>query len=252
MAALIPPEVATTLADFRARLATWGPVTALYAGGSLAAGDYRPEVSDLDLVAVVPAPLGPAARSGLERLHQALLDEVAGAARLHCVYVAVDQVDPVEREHPTWASGELYPRALGGIARAELHRFGLVLAGPPVAELLPPVDAEGLRAAVRLELGGYWARAVRRRRIWTQDVYVDLGLFVLARAEVALTEDRLITKREALGRLHRFGAPVELVAQIEARRYGRIVVLSDAERGDRARLVRELVADGIESLLSGV
>jgi hypothetical protein len=81
-------------------------------------------------------------------------------------------------------------------------------------------------------------------------VYVDLGLFVLARAEVALTEDRLITKREALGRLHRFGVPAELVAQIAARRDGRTVVLSDAERDDRAQLVRGLVADGIELLLS--
>jgi Nucleotidyltransferase domain len=243
VAGLIPAEAEV----FRSRLPE---VVGLYAGGSLALGDYRPGVSDLDLVAVVPSVLDAGRQRDLERLHQQLVADVPAAVRLHCVYVARPLVEQVEREHPTWASGELYPRPLGGIARAELHRHGLVLAGPPVAEVFPPVTSADLRTAVRLELSGYWTRAVGRRKAWLQDVYVDLGPLVLARAEVALTEDRLITKAEALTRLDRFGVPARLVDEMTRRRAREAVPVPTGWRVRRARLVRRIVARGLETLLA--
>jgi hypothetical protein len=235
VAGLIPPEVGT----FRSRLPA---IVGLYAHGSLALGDYRPGVSDLDLVAVLPSP---ADTRFLERLHQEL-----DAPRLHCVYVARPLIADPEREHPTWASGELYPRPLGGIARAELHRHGLVLDGPPVAEVFPPVSSAALRAAVRDELSGYWSTALTWRKAWLKDVYADLGPLVLARAEAALAEDRLITKREAITRLGRFGIPARHIDELTRRRAGETVPVPVAWRVRRARLVRDLVARGIADLLT--
>ena len=90
--------------------------------------------------------------------------------------------------------------------------------GPPPAELVPPVSEAELADAARGELTGYWSGAVAKRRIWMEDVYVDLGLTTLARVEATLTEGRLITKTEAIARLDRFDVPPGLVAEIAARR----------------------------------
>ena len=161
-------------------------VTAFYAAGSLASGDFRLGVSDFDLVALTAGPLTDAQQQDLESVHQRLLADEPRAAKLHCVYVPVPEVDDVSAAHPTWAHGELYRRPLSGIARAELLEFGITVYGPAPAELVPPVSRRELDAAVREELSGYWRGAVAKPHLWLQDVYVDIGLFTLARAEATL------------------------------------------------------------------
>lgn len=223
-------------------------VLGLYAGGSLASGDFQPGRSDLDLVAVVADEPDEPARRRLVALHRDLqrADPTTGA--LHCVYVPRRGVHDVAAQHLTWAHGELYRRALSGIARAELLQGGITVLGPAPAEFLPPVDDAALRAAARAELTGYWAGAVRKPRLWLQDGYVDLGLITLARAEATLTEGRLITKREALTRLHRFGVDQELSQQIARRRYGHATRLTATQRLRRAYTVRRTVARGVRTL----
>ena len=93
--------------------------------------------------------------------------------------------------------------------------------------------------------------AVAKPHLWTQDVYVDLGLLTLARVEATLTEDRLLTKAEALSRLDRFGVPPGLVEQIGRRRDGEAVVLTAADRAGRAVVARRIVARAIDTLGSG-
>jgi hypothetical protein len=63
-----------------------------------------------------------------------------------------------------------------------------------------------------------------------------------------VTEDRLITKREALTRLDRFEVPAWLVEQIGRRRAGDPVTLSAADRAHRAVVARRIVARGIQTL----
>ena len=121
------------------------------------------------------------------------------------------------------------------VARAELLRHGITVLGPEPASLFAPVDAAALRAAARAELTGFWAGAVAKPHLWTQDVYVDLGLLTVVRVEATLTEDRMLTKAEALTRLDRFGVPPGLVEEMTRRRAGEVVVLTDAERVDPRR-----------------
>ena len=223
-------------------------VLGLYAGGSLASGDFQPGRSDLDLVAVVADDLDEPTRERLVALHRGLRHADPTARGLHCVYVPRRDVHDVAAEHLTWAHGELYRRALSGIARAELLQGGITVLGPCPAQFLPPVDDAALRAAARAELTGYWAGAVRKPLLWLRDGYVDLGLITLARAEATLTEGRLITKREALTRLHRFGVDQDLSEQIARRRYGHPTHLTAPQRLRRAYTVRRTVARGIRTL----
>lgn len=146
--------------------------------------------------------------------------------------------------------GELYCRPLNAIARAELLYDGITVFGPAPADLLPYVDRDSLQAAARAELVGYWSGVVRKPWLWVEDVYVDLGLLTLARAEATLADGRLITKREALTRLDRFGVPEDLVRQIALRRQGEVVILSTLQRVRRAGIARRLVGRGIRCLLS--
>ena len=224
-------------------------VIGFYAGGSLASGDFHPGISDLDLVAVIATSLDAESREHLRVLHEVTCSEDPSAARLHCVYVPQYEVWNVATPHLTWTHGELYRRTLSAIARAELLHGGITVLGPPPAELLPYVDRASLQAAARAELAGYWSDAVRKPWLWVEDVYVDLGLLTLVRAEATLTDGRLITKREALTRLDRFGVPEDLVREIAHRRQGDSLSLTTLQRVRRAGTARRLVARGIRSLL---
>ena len=166
--------------------AVHGFVAGLYVAGSVASGDYRPGVSDIDAVALVDRAPRPALRRVLVETHERLIRTVEGADGLHCVYVARPAVEDLSYRHWTWAFGELLRRPLGGIARAELLAEPVVVVGPPPSAWLAPLSESALRDAARAELAGYWTTALRKRSIWLEDVYVDVGLTTLARADATI------------------------------------------------------------------
>lgn len=224
-------------------------MTALYAGGSLATGDFRPGISDLDLVAIVAAALDSEQLNRLRALHQSIAAEEPLGKKLHCCYVAQNDAAETATAHPYWAYGQFHPRPLTGVARAELLDVGITVFGPPPRSVLPPITRDALREAVRAELSGYWTKAIRKPWIWVDDLYVDLGLVTLARVDATLTENRLITKREAIARLPSIGVPPDLAGEIALRREGQRVSLSRFARVRRARRARAIMARGIRDLL---
>jgi len=242
------PDADDLVRSFGEALRPVAGVSAFWVAGSLAAGDYRPGISDLDLVALVESPLNHEQQRGLTDLHGGLMDHDDRATKLHCDYLSATALDDVAAEHLRWAHGELYRHALSGIARAELLRFGVTVYGPSPADVLPPVDDADLAVAVRGELTGYWTDALRKPHLWLQDVYVDIGLFTLARAVATLQDGRLVTKEEALPRLAGLGVDPDLVAEMTQRRHGRPVRLSALQRLARARHVRQVMARGIADL----
>jgi hypothetical protein len=224
-------------------------VLGVYVGGSVATGDYQHGVSDIDAVALVEhVPTAPMRRA-LVAVHERLVRDVAEGEALHCVYVPrLDGEEPA-RKHWTWAFGELFRRPLSGIARAELLADPVVACGPPPSSWLPSMDAQAIQQAAREELAGYWTRALRKRRIWREDVYVDVGLTTIARAGVTIREGRLVTKAEAIGRLPDLGVPPCVAEGVARRRRGEEVPLDEQQRRERAILVRRLIQQEIERLL---
>ena len=145
----------------------------LYVAGSIATGDYRPGVSDIDAVALVEHVPPPSIRKALVQTHERLVRDVDGGSALHCVYVSRPEVADLAHGHWTWAFNELFRRPLSGIARAELLADPVIVAGPPPSSWLPPMSIEALRDAARSELAGYWTMALRKPAIWMHDVYID-------------------------------------------------------------------------------
>jgi hypothetical protein len=242
---LEPAPVVASLAE-----AVSGLVAGLYVGGSLATGDYRPGVSDIDGVAMLETTPKPAIRAELLAIHQRLAQEVEGAAALHCAYVAADKVTDVGQTHWTWAFDELFSRPLTSIARAELLGDPIIVFGPAPSSWLPPMSRAELRDGVRDELAGYWSRALRKRAIWNQDVYVDLGLTVWARADATITDGVLITKTEAITRMAERGVPADIVDGVARRRAGQQVTLTDHERTRRAVVVRQFLREQFARMLA--
>jgi hypothetical protein len=223
-------------------------VRAFYVHGSLASGHFRPGISDLDLVAMVERELGAEQQARLVELHTDMIRGYAGGADLHCAYIPCDSADDLSKEHVVWAHGELFRRVLSGIARAELHQFGITVYGPPPAELLPPMDAAAVKAAARNELTGYWKEVAGKPRPWLQDVFVDHGLTSLARARATITTGRLISKDEAIDALVELRTPPGLIEHIRLRRQGAEVALTAEERIRQAEISRQIMIENIDRI----
>ncbi len=225
------------------------PLIALWAHGSLASGDFVPGRSDLDLVALIGAPVTTAQRPGLQRMHETLISQEPLAAGLHCAYiVSGEEADP-GRSHLTWAHGELYDRPVSPVSRRELHQGGLSLLGPAPATVIPAVTDAELADYIRSDLRDYWYPKTDMTDLWRGDIWVDLGMVTLARAAATLRDGRLVTKREALDLLTVMGAPAEVVADIRDRRYGTMPLVPDEWRDRRGALAMAFVRAGIDRTL---
>ncbi|MFD0526349.1 nucleotidyltransferase [Kitasatospora arboriphila] len=225
-------------------------LVAVWAHGSLAAGDYQPGRSDLDLIAVLEQPCTPQQQAHLVRIHEALAAELPSAAKLHCSYVAADGWDDHAAPHLTWAHGELMHRPVTAVTRCELHRFGTVLHGPPPTDLVPRVTDRQLADFVADDLRTYWRPALDHPDRWRRDIWVDLGLLTLARAATTLGSGRLITKSEALDVLTGLGAPAELVHDIGQRRHGWLAPATPRWIDRRSDLTRAFLGLAIDEVLA--
>ena len=237
--------VAPIVADFAERVRPIAGVAGFYAGGSIGSRDYRPGLSDLDLVAVIDSPLTRHRREKLRDFHRTL-----GVPKLHCAYVPAGATADVAQKHVTWAHERMFRRPFSGISRTELHQFGVTVYGPGPGEVFPPLSSPALAEAARVELRGYWRYAVRRRKLWLTDLHVDLGLTTVSRADVTITSGRLITKTAAIERLPALGVPKELALEIARRRRGELVILGDEERRERGGLVRDVMRRQLDRLLA--
>ncbi|MBB2946770.1 hypothetical protein FB565_006538 [Actinoplanes lutulentus] len=202
---------------FSTELTNLGWATDLLVAGSLATGDYRPGVSDLDLVAITDGPVTPERQKLLIDLHRRLDAGPASGLQLGCVYVPESQLADPAATHPTWTHGQLVQRILSGITRAELVRHGFAVHGREPGDLLPAFTHHDVRVAAHAELTGYWSWAARRPWIWLDPVIADLGLTSMARGRHALSTGDLLTKSRAI---EQSAAPPWLKAQLRARRSG--------------------------------
>ncbi|WP_330291863.1 nucleotidyltransferase domain-containing protein [Streptomyces sp. NBC_00576] len=225
-------------------------LAAVWAHGSLAGGDYQEGRSDLDLIVVLERPIGPGTAWNAAKLH-ARLRTAPLAPQLHCTYLTDATTANPERRHLTWAHGELFRRTVTPVTRRELHAFGRVLYGTAPGELLPVVPDRQLADFVVRDQRDFWRPAVDKAWLWTQEVWVDLGLVTFARAAMTLREGSLISKREALDLLPGLGAPVEVVEDIARRRYGPEGGPVDAGwRDRRGELTRDYLGAAIDRLVT--
>lgn len=245
----LPADIALLLGRLRGGLLARGGLVGIYLYGSLVTGDFSPARSDIDVVVMVEREPDEAAISELRRLHKALAAAGGVVDRLHCLYVPTDSpVHDPDRLHAYWYGTRMTKWQLKVMTQAELASVGVAFHGPWPPPGVTPVAIADIQAAVYEELRDYWRQAARRRRLWLQDSWVDLGLTVLPRISAVLTSGALITKTEAIGRLADFGVPAWLAGEIRGRRDGQVVRLGAARKVHRALVVRRVMRRSVRRL----
>ena len=208
------------VAELAASLDVTEWVTELFIGGSLAAGDHRGGVSDIDLVALTDGGLDGDRRAAIVTIHRELDTTVGKDHRLGCAYVDASALADPDARHPTWTHGVLVDRTLSGVVMAELVLFGRVVFGRPPREVFPAMSDDDVRRAAQAELAGYWSIAARRPWWWLDPALADLSLTSMARGRHTIATGELITKSSAIDQVN---APEWLRRDVHDRRDGRDV-----------------------------
>lgn len=164
----LPPDVDGMLSALLAgiRQVLGEGLVGVYLRGSLAMGDFTPETSDLDVLAVTERPVSDAEFAALAALHTQLAAlPNPYANRLEMAYIdraALRRFEP-GRQHPTLEQGEALTWSEHGsnwiLERWVVREHGVVFCGPDPQTLIDPIPAEDLQAAVRARLRDWndWA-----------------------------------------------------------------------------------------------
>lgn len=123
-------------------------VTALYLTGSLVWGDYDPDRSDVDLVAILRHDLSPAEFAEMDHRHQTVVgDFPAFENRIEIIYISVDALRTFREKRSPIAEispGEPFHFKDAGadwlINWYLLRQQPFTLYGPPPGEVIPPIS----------------------------------------------------------------------------------------------------------------
>ena len=135
----------------------------IYLYGSLSSGDFNPETSDVDFLAVTAESLSGARIAQLKSMHDHLWSSgLKQAERLEGAYVPKELIrrhDSNGKPCPTINEGKFYVASLGSdwiIQRHVVREYGIVLEGPDPKTLIEFVSADEIREAVRGILNEWW------------------------------------------------------------------------------------------------
>jgi hypothetical protein len=198
---MTPPSPEPVLADLRDawRAALADRLLGLYLHGSLVAGDFAADRSDLDLLAVLAADPDEELLAELGVLHADLdhrhprwagrieVEYVSPAAVRHTDGHRIARISPGEPLH-------LLPATTHRLVTwSTVRASGRILLGPPPAELLPAIDPGSAREAL-LDHVRDWPRWVRTMTTPGAQSYAVL---TLCRAVQRLRYGRQLSKRQA-------------------------------------------------------
>jgi hypothetical protein len=134
-----------------------------YLFGSLATGDFEPDVSDVDTVAVLRGDPSAGELAALAAFHRGLIEEMpAWHDRVEAVYVSVRALatfrkgaSPAARISPGEPFHAIRVDRRWLIDWYQLRAGGMTLSGPPASSLVPPIPHREYVDAVREHILGW-------------------------------------------------------------------------------------------------
>lgn len=139
-------------------------IVGVYLTGSLSYGDFNPDSSDIDLVAILLHPASSYMLKALKELHQEVeAKHMNWFKRIECSYVPLDMmksIDPPKAPRPYVGEGIFYPEAPYGnewiINQYLLYQHGITLVGSDFKTLVKPIDILDVRKACIRDLYEEW------------------------------------------------------------------------------------------------
>jgi hypothetical protein len=175
----------------------------MYLHGSLAAGDFNPQASDVDFAVVTNHVVTAEQQRGLEQLAQqlfALVSEWPG--RLEGSFLSATAfASGACQEHFSIRTGRRSgydaQEIEGPLQRHMLRTKGIVLAGPGPTEFIAPVTAAELRAASARLLHNWWAPQIKDQHRLHKRPYQIYAILTMCRIAFSLAHGQLASKPEA-------------------------------------------------------
>ncbi|HEX7175789.1 MAG TPA: aminoglycoside adenylyltransferase domain-containing protein [Pyrinomonadaceae bacterium] len=174
----------------------------LYLYGSLASGDFDPELSDIDFLVVTEGEMPDELLPALEAMHAGLASaDRKWATKLEGSYVprhALRRYDAADPPCPQLNEGRFYVARHCSdwiIQRHVLREHGVALSGPPPSTLIDPVSPDDLREAVRGILREWW-EPMLLDGAWLRrgDLYQAYAVLTMCRALYTLRHGRIASK----------------------------------------------------------
>lgn len=194
----ITPILTALLAALRQTLG--GQFAGLYLYGSLASGDFNPQTSDIDFLAVTTGELSTTQNAAIQAMHARLwASGDPWAAKLEGSYMplaALRRYSPDAPPRPTVNEGRFEMAAHGTdwvIQRHILREQGVIVAGPPLADLIDPVSPEAMRSALRDTLRDWWLPMLDRPRLADSD-YQAYAVLTMCRTLYTLEHGDIASK----------------------------------------------------------
>ena len=172
----------------------------LYLGGSLALGDFNPDRSDIDFIAVLLEEPSPETILALEKMHTGLWSTGSTWARkLDGSYVpqhVLRRWDSNATPCPFVEGNEFYMTNQGSavVQRHIIRQHGLVVAGPDPGTLVDPLDAGDLRNALRDNLENWWRPLLENPSWVRQSKKQPFAILTLCRALYTLEHGSVASK----------------------------------------------------------
>ncbi len=172
--------------------------------GSLAAGDFDPQRSDIDFVVVTADDLPDERLAALEAMHARIAASGSKwATELEGSYIpqpALRRHDPARARHPRIERGtgerlRVQPHDSDWvIQRHILREHGVVMAGPAPHTLIDPIHPDDLRRAVLMLLRGWWAPMIHDPVRLRHTGYQSYAILTLCRMLYTLQQGVVVSK----------------------------------------------------------
>ncbi|MEW6093118.1 MAG: aminoglycoside adenylyltransferase domain-containing protein [Chloroflexota bacterium] len=190
------PEVKSILGD---------QFIGMYLHGSLAYGDFDPRTSDIDFLVVTQDSLSAEIFSALKEMHAHLFASGGTWSRkLEGAYLPEGHLRRHEPGHAPipWlgSDGHFAWERLGSdwiIQRWILREKGVIVAGPPLVDMIDSVSAADLREAVRGSLREWWSPPFPSPERFQRDGYRVYAVLTMCRSLYVREFGRVASKPEA-------------------------------------------------------
>lgn len=202
-----------------------------YLLGSLTYGDFNPDSSDIDLVAIINRSLAHDQLNLIRKLHKQVEEEYpTWSHRLECSYTPIDffkSTLPPSEPRPYYGEGVFYDEAPYGnewiINNYLLYHNGILLLGRYFKELIAPIDIVDVQTACIKDLFQEWEPKVTDLTWLNNSHYQSYFVLNLCRILYTIFCNKAGTKKEAARWVKsEFGSQwINLIETAESWEYGK-------------------------------